>query len=78
MSGVSELRFEAHQQKCFGRFLLRIAGDMMEEEQDALTEEPNRSLEERSTGRMGRKKPHSIAHPTQPSSPQHAGSSVQL
>lgn len=39
MSGVSELRFEAHQQKCFGRFLLRIAGDMMEEEQDALTEQ---------------------------------------
>lgn len=48
------------------------------QEHDALTEEPNRSLEERSTGRMGRKQPHSIAHPTQPSSPQRAGSSVQL
>lgn len=34
---MSELRFEAHQQKCIERFLLRIAGGIIEEEQDALT-----------------------------------------
>lgn len=34
---MSELRFEAHQQKCIERFLLRIAGGIIEEELDALT-----------------------------------------
>jgi len=37
ISRVSGLRFEAHQQKCIGRFLLRIAGGITEKEQDALT-----------------------------------------
>lgn len=34
ISRVSELRFEVHQQKRIGRFLLRIAGGIIEEEQD--------------------------------------------
>lgn len=37
ISRVSLLRFEAHQQKFIGRFLLGVAGGIIEEEKDALT-----------------------------------------
>lgn len=37
ISRVSLLRFEAHQQKRIARFLLGIAGGIIEEEKDALT-----------------------------------------
>lgn len=33
-----QLRFEVHQQKCVGRFMPGIAGGVIDEEQDTLTE----------------------------------------